>query len=53
MFWNNRNTAPNFFYMQFQKQDQPFLHIIWGYQFGWGVAPDGKGFQLYYGKKVK
>lgn len=52
MFWNNRNTAQNFLYMQFQKQDQPFLHIIVGRQFGWGVAPDGNGYQLYYGKKL-
>lgn len=51
MFWNNRNTAQNFLYMQFQKKDQPFLHVIGGWQFGWGVAPDGIGYQLYYGKK--
>lgn len=52
MFWNNRNTAQNFLYMQFQKKDQPFLHVIGGRQFGWGVAPDGHGYQLYYGKKL-
>ena len=52
MFWNNRNTAQNFLYMQFQKKDQPFLHVIGGRQFGWGVAPDGNGYQLYYGKKL-
>lgn len=52
MFWNNRNTAQNFLYMQFQKKTQPFLHTIAGRQFGWGVAPDGVGYQLYYGKKL-
>lgn len=52
MFWNNRNTAQNFLYMQFQKKNQPFLHIIKSRQFGWGVAPDGNGYQLYYGKKI-
>lgn len=52
MFWNNRNTAQNFLYMQFQKRTQPFLHIIGGRQFGWGVAPDGVGYQLYYGQKL-
>ncbi|HET8685172.1 MAG TPA: hypothetical protein VFM18_00750 [Methanosarcina sp.] len=52
MFWNNRNTAQNFLYMQFQKKYQPFLHIIAGRQFGWGAAPDGVGYQLYYGQKV-
>ncbi len=50
MFWNTRNTAQNFLYMQFQKEIQPFLHIISGRQFGWGITPDGKGYQLYYGK---
>lgn len=48
MFWNNRNTAQNFLYMQFQKKDQPFLHTIFGHKIGWDVAPDGNGFQLVY-----
>ena len=48
MFWNNRNTAQNFLYMQFQKKDQPFLHTIFGRKVGWDIAPDGVGYQLVY-----
>jgi len=38
LFWNTRNTAQNFLYMQFQKQTQPFLHTIFGRKWGWGVC---------------
>ncbi len=52
MFWNTRNTAQNFLYMQFQKQYQPFCHTVFGKQFGWVKAEDGNSYQLSYGKSV-
>lgn len=51
MFWNTRNTAQNFLYMQWQKQTQPFLHTIFGRKWGWDLCEDGKSYQLvYWGK---
>lgn len=51
LFWNTRNTAQNFLYMQFQKQTQPFLHMIFGRKWGWDLCEDGKSYQLiYWGK---
>lgn len=48
LFWNNRNTAQNFLYMQFQKKEQPFLYTILGRQIGWKLSEDGKSYQLSY-----
>ena len=52
MFWNTRNTAQNFLYMQFQKKTQPFLHTVFGRKWGWDLCKDGKSYQLvYWGKR--
>lgn len=48
MFWNTRNTAQNFLYMQFQKQTQPFLHTVFGRDIGWKLCEDRKSYQLSY-----
>lgn len=48
MFWNNRNTAQNFLYMQFQKKEQPFLHRLFGRNIGWTLCEDGLSYQLSY-----
>ncbi len=53
LFWNTRNTAQNFLYMQFQKQTQPFLHTIFGHKWGWDLSEDGKSYQLVYFKKAE
>jgi hypothetical protein len=51
MFWNTRNTAQNFLYMQWQKKSPPFLHTIFGRKWGWDLNEDGKSYQLVYFKK--
>lgn len=48
LFWNTRNTAQNFLYMQFQKETQPFLHTIFGREIGWKLCEDGMSYQLSY-----
>lgn len=52
LFWNTRNTAQNFLYMQFQKKTQPFLHTVFGRKWGWDLCEDGKSYQLVYFKKA-
>lgn len=52
LFWNTRNTAQNFLYMQFQKQEQPFLHTTFGRKWGWDLCEDGKSYQLVYFKNA-
>lgn len=52
LFWNTRNTAQNFLYMQFQKKTQPFLHTVFGRKWGWDVSEDGKSYQLVYFKNA-
>ncbi len=52
LFWNTRNTAQNFLYMQFQKKTQPFLHTVFGRKWGWDLCEDGTSYQLVYFKKA-